>query len=657
MSIKIIKTSAIIFLLVVIASLSGFSQSDKPKKELGPSQIKYGDSLQNVLKNNIADSSRFNIYKTLCKLYLDHDKKSSIAYGEKALDLAREKHFELNAQIFRHLGNAYDRLGKYHKAIGYIDASIKKLKDTDTLFLGLAYNYLAYLYMRNGELYKSLELYNKNLTYAKMHQLDWVISDTYSGLANVYNAIGDKEKEVEYLFLYLENAEGEDQKRNISWIEFRLADNLRENYQFEIALNHYIKALDFAIELIDTSWMVSIINRIAWNYYVMGELDSSYTYYKKSLELSIPINKITNTTNSYGNIANIFRDKGEYQESQKYYQKSIDLSIKAGDIYNLQWVYEDMSKMYAKMNEHQKAYEAYQMHSLYEDSLQQQNYEASMLEIRTRYEAEKTQKELELVSMKLKNNRYYVYGMAGVLILIIFIGILLLRQNKMKTKERISEMNHKISEITQQNLRQQMNPHFIFNTLNSIQYYVFQNDKIASNNYMTKFAALMRKTLDNSQYTSIPIKEEIDALNLYLELESLRFKGKFDWDIKVDDEIDTLLYKIPTMLIQPYVENSIGHGLMHKENGKGEIHIDLKLEEDSIKCTIEDNGIGREKAIKIKKNKNRNHNSLGTSITESRLKLVNAIYGRKMRIQYTDLKDYNGEPVGTRVVINIPIIT
>jgi len=111
------------------------------------------------------------------------------------------------------------------------------------------------------------------------------------------------------------------------------------------------------------------------------------------------------------------------------------------------------------------------------------------------------------------------------------------------------------------------------------------------------------------------------------------------------------------MLIQPYVENSIGHGLMHKENGKGEIHIDLKLEEDSIKCTIEDNGIGREKAIKIKKNKNRNHNSLGTSITESRLKLVNAIYGRKMRIQYTDLKDYNGEPVGTRVVINIPIIT
>jgi LytS/YehU family sensor histidine kinase len=167
----------------------------------------------------------------------------------------------------------------------------------------------------------------------------------------------------------------------------------------------------------------------------------------------------------------------------------------------------------------------------------------------------------------------------------------------------------------------------------------------------------MRKTLINSQYTSIPIKEELEALELYLELESLRFKEKFDWTIRVDEEIDTLLYKIPTLLIQPYVENSICHGLMHKDNGKGNIRIDLLLESDHIRCMVDDNGIGREKALEIKNNKNREHHSLGTSITESRLKLISSVYGKRMNIHYTDKMDEEGQPAGTRVEISIPIIT
>ena len=115
--------------------------------------------------------------------------------------------------------------------------------------------------------------------------------------------------------------------------------------------------------------------------------------------------------------------------------------------------------------------------------------------------------------------------------------------SKLKAKRRISEMNRKISEITQANLRQQMNPPFIFNTLNSIQYYMYQHDKLATNNYLTKFSNLMRKVLENSQHTSIPLSDELNALNLYLELESIRFKDKFDYEIKVDEEIDPLMYK------------------------------------------------------------------------------------------------------------------
>jgi len=217
-------------------------------------------------------------------------------------------------------------------------------------------------------------------------------------------------------------------------------------------------------------------------------------------------------------------------------------------------------------------------------------------------------------------------------------------------------MNRKISEIRQANLRQQMNPHFIFNTLNSIQYYMYQHDKLATNNYLTKFSSLMRKVLENSQHTSVPLRDELDALNLYLELEMIRFKDKFDYKIDVDEEIDTLLYRVPTMLIQPYVENSISHGLMPAEN-KGFVKIDLKLENEYISCTIEDNGIGREAAQEKKRKSEDNHNSLGTQIISSRLDLVNTLYGTSLKTIYTDLKNKNGEPVGTRVEIQIPILS
>ncbi len=166
----------------------------------------------------------------------------------------------------------------------------------------------------------------------------------------------------------------------------------------------------------------------------------------------------------------------------------------------------------------------------------------------------------------------------------------------------------------------------------------------------------MRKVLENSQHTSVPLRDELDALNLYLELEMIRFKDKFSYEIKVDEEIDTIMYKVPTMLIQPYVENSICHGLIPGE-GKGLIKIDLTLKKDYISCTIEDNGIGREAAYEKKRKIESNHNSLGTKIVSSRLDLVNALYGSSLKTIYTDLKNENGHSEGTRVEIQIPILS
>jgi LytS/YehU family sensor histidine kinase len=185
---------------------------------------------------------------------------------------------------------------------------------------------------------------------------------------------------------------------------------------------------------------------------------------------------------------------------------------------------------------------------------------------------------------------------------------------------------------------------------------MYQHDKLATNTYLTKFSSLMRKVLENSNHTSIPLQDELDALKLYLELESLRFKDKFDYNITVDDEIDPLLFKVPTMLMQPYVENSICHGLMPKAE-KGSVKIDLRLNDGHITCTIEDNGVGREAASARMKKKEGNHNSLGTKIVSSRLDLVNELYGTSLKTQYTDMRNDKGEAQGTRVEIQIPVMT
>jgi LytS/YehU family sensor histidine kinase len=199
-----------------------------------------------------------------------------------------------------------------------------------------------------------------------------------------------------------------------------------------------------------------------------------------------------------------------------------------------------------------------------------------------------------------------------------------------------------------------MNPHFIFNTLNSIQLYILENDAINSHKYLTKFARLIRLTLDNSQESVVLIKDEVEALKLYLELESLRLEGKFDYSIDIED-LTILDLKIPTLLIQPFVENSIWHGIMLKESQTGRVNIKIEQQKGSILCSIEDNGVGRKKANHLRDENTRKHKSLGYKITSQRIELLNLIYSDKFKVVYKDLIDENQQSRGTRVEITIPI--
>lgn len=255
--------------------------------------------------------------------------------------------------------------------------------------------------------------------------------------------------------------------------------------------------------------------------------------------------------------------------------------------------------------------------------------------------------------------RSYWFRIPLLLVLGIIIWLFVyLRFRQIKKKHEIETrmlgVEMKLLEFERKALRLQMNPHFIFNTLNSIQYYILKNDKKSSNKYLSMFANLMRMTLDNSQHNTIYVKDELEALRLYLELEALRFEEKFDYNIILENN-ELLDHKIPTMIIQPYVENAVRHGLRYKE-GKGKLNIELRKDNKILICCIEDNGIGREKAMELRKSKSIQHVPLGTRITETRLSLISSLYGSRMRITYTDLKDKDGNATGTRVELNIPVM-
>jgi len=616
------------------------------------------DSLYDVLSTTKSDSIKVRCYLELSRYYeKNHQSDSALIIAEKGVKLSEQIGIDPDIDFYLIMIKIYDSQLDYKKSASLISPIIeilKKSKDpTDEARLA---NFTGWLNYRSGKFVGSIDDFEKAIVLAQEMDLKDVEAEANLGLGRVYYNIRDFSLEETYYKRYIELVDWDKEQKTIMSILSRMGDIQREDERFDEGNETYSILIGLAKKVGDKLRLANTLNRIAWGYYQKGDLEQSLEAYMKDLEISKEIKHQNLIANCLGNIGNIYRDWNYYEKAIEYYTLSIEVSQEISDIYNLAWLYKDISAMYANMGRFEKAYDNFMLHSAYNDTLMSEDYNRRILQAQATYEQEKSEQELELMHVRLQRNNYLLYGLGGLSVLIIAIAVLFIRSNRLRSKQRLEAMNHRISNLTQKNLRTQMNPHFIFNTLNSIQYYVFQNDRIASNDYMTKFAKLIRKTLENSEHPAIPIDEEIGALKLYLELESLRFKEKFDWKIEIDEEIDTYMYKIPTMLIQPFVENAIGHGLMNKV-GKGYINIGLKLGENCILCSIEDNGVGREKAMEIKNNKKENHISLGTSITESRLKLVNSLYGKSMKVEYTDMKDDDGKACGTRVEICIPIIT
>ena len=226
------------------------------------------------------------------------------------------------------------------------------------------------------------------------------------------------------------------------------------------------------------------------------------------------------------------------------------------------------------------------------------------------------------------------------------------KRKQLEKEKKNAELQKMMSEL--QLLRTQMNPHFIFNCLNSIKLYAEKNDIEAATSYLFRFSRLMRLVLENSKSGQITLKQEIETIRLYLDMESMRFKEKLQYKIVVDKNTDPEYTEVPPMLIQPYVENAIWHGLMHKEDG-GLITIHVSEQDETLIISVKDNGIGRKKAGELKSMSAITHKSFGMNITGERLALLNAEYKINANVSVNDLYE-NGVAAGTEVIIKIPLL-
>jgi len=312
----------------------------------------------------------------------------------------------------------------------------------------------------------------------------------------------------------------------------------------------------------------------------------------------------------------LFADLDDHAQALEHYTEAFKYAHLHNDFRQLGVVSRDISNYYAECGDYKNAYEYLILHTKYEERHMEEVNKRLQMELEIKYEAEKRKQEAELLQ---------------------------LQSTRLQLKA----------------LRAQMNPHFLYNALNAIQSYITSNEVASAAKYLARFAKLMRQSLEYSDLEIISLEKEVEFLEDYLTInQHLRFRDRLEFTISVDEELEDDIIGVPTMIVQPYVENALEHGLRNKKQGVVSVQF-LQQGEDSLLCVVEDNGIGREKAreFQLGDAKYRTHQSRGTRITEERLRILHQAGEGRLFVHTFDLKDeQSGEPAGTRVEIAIPIM-
>jgi tetratricopeptide (TPR) repeat protein len=692
-----ISSSILISFLLLLAPSFIFSQS---KEQLAI------DSMLAELPHLTNDTNKSKLLASISGTYFTINPDKGIIRGQQALALAEQFNWEKGkAKAYSSLGANYWAKGNSLKAQDCywealkINEAVKDAKE-----IAHSFHSLAVLYETEGDRLKALEYFEKSLEIEQKNNYKYDALGCLANIASLYAARGKYDSAIYDYEQSIKFCEEVGNQRHIAYMKCKIGTIFALQKQYIRALEYERQSLETFLKVDDKSAAGTALNSIADIYLDKHFYDSALSYYKKTLNMF----RLLGGRSAMGNVARCYEaigqvyfliatDKKNFSSNQTAKSQEIlldeatdnlDTSIKLSKFLGykeaLRDGYETLSQIQSLRGNYKDALESYTKFITYKDSLNdlEKNKEMMKHEMEFLYgkqkdslnyinklqqsELNKISQEKQLATLQLKQQWLYsilVFLSIG-LFGFYFLYRYRIRQLQLKnqlTKEKSerelkdAEDQHKINDAILSALRSQMNPHFIFNALNTIQSYVYTNDKRSASNYLNKFSELIRRILDNSSKRNITLQEEIELLHLYIDIEKARFGENLETVIDVDPDLDTEDILVPPMLIQPYIENAIKHGLLHKQGRKNlTVTIKKMMDPEFIEITIDDNGIGREMSMELNK-KRANHHSFASDANIRRIDLIENARGKKARLEIIDKKYADDSSAGTKVVIQVPV--
>ena len=616
---RVKRKIVILFLCVAFSPLSANELSNLILKADSLHQQKSEIALSTMMAclkhfEEASPNEKLRVLALLSNHYLKNEMlDSAFIYCEQRLSIAlnNEKHDDV-ISAKTDLGEIYGKKGEYQKAFEYLSEArhlghrTQNLKGQGKILCNQAYLY--YLFEKKED---SIDLLKQAL------RLYEQMNDTLN-MAYVNNNLGIMHK---------------NQSRYDSALVY-----LKQSYMQSMILK-------------DTLGMASACNNMGNTLSLFGDLNGAARFLEKSLFYYESIGR--EEISLLGNIGRVYSEMRHFDKSEKYFKRALELAHQKGEPQKILSLMKDFSDFYWEQEDWKMA-----LHYLSEyHQLKEQEYQKELPELidRIQAEADLKVKEQTIKLLTEKNNYQALYiqirNVVIVLLILFVIAGIWLAYSIYDRKQADSKRREIYME--QRLLRSQMNPHFFFNTLSIIQSFVVRNEAKLAGKYIAKFARLMREILENSAQNKITLQNELSAMENYLALQQLRMNNDFEYHISIDHAINTLKVEVPPMLFQPFIENAIDHGLNHLTDKKGRLDIVLMIEDDFLIVTIRDNGIGRSKAGEINQSLHKGHQSMGSKITEERLKLLANSTNKQSFLVIRDLKDQCGKAVGTEVELKI----
>ncbi|MFK7799729.1 MAG: histidine kinase [Aureispira sp.] len=557
---------------------------------------------------------------TYAQLFSKDSMDVAIEYFKEALRIFK------NNGLTKHVGNSHLNIAQAYMLIKNIELALENLYKAQEIFesindtqnLGAVYNVLAHINLQQED-------YERGLKHAKRYQV--ILQQQIELDSSVFR---DQPNVIPIAWYNL----------GLAYLKVRSLDSAA--YYLKQSLK-YFEALEYK------NFIAKASNSLADVYIFKEELEKARPYLQRAIELEGHFNSKKKRLHVKNSLANLYHYSKEYDKSIVLHQEILEVSEEENYLDMQLMALQALSESYQEKGAYQKAYEMLRLALPLKDSVfntdREQVIEDLEVKYATEYETEKKEREnimlnqeLDIQTLKATNREQMIYGILGLLFLIIVIFILVIRQNRLEGTRRMQQLNYRL-------LLNQMSPHFIFNALTAIQSFVYRNDPRKAGKYLSSFAKLMRAILENSRTEYIPLVKELKWLDNYLHLQALRFNNKFEYKVEVDEELDIDGVLLPPMLTQPFIENAIEHGIKELEI-QGLLTIQFKLEEEQLVVYITDNGVG----FDTSNPKKSDHVSLATKITKERLSFLNQ--GNNHKIDFNIASAPNA---GTTVFFSIPV--